>query len=638
MRKPIKRIVSLRMERLEDRTVPSGYSVDNTGDTGSGSGSSGDLRYCITQANAAGVATTIDASHVTGTIALTKPLPVITISVTITGPSLSGGAPQLTVQGGNGNSSPFRVFEIGGSPTSPLTVEFDNIEITAGEVIGDPTGSGAALNALGGGILFAPDSPSSGTNRLTINDCLIAGNTAAGAYNSAAGTGGLGAGGGVYTVNGDLVISGTTIESNSVGAGADSSGNFFADGLGGGVAIVGGSLTMAASDVGIDKMTGNIATGHSAFGGGIYGTSAPMSVADSTLSNNTAAGSAGLAAGGGLYDDGGNATFTNLSATYNVASGADADGGGVYIANADLIGTNLGLGNNQASAGADAAGGGLYYSAGTATVVGGTFGENSASGNGAAGGGISLNYASVNLSGGTVIQNNLATGGGSSSGGGIDSQGSVLSATDTLISGNDADGGMAKGGGLNVISGTATLTRLQVLSNTAEGGNAAGASGTVTGFAADGGGIYGSLAFASGTPVFNITDSEVDGNSALGGGAYSTGSNSPDVYLFGGAGVGGGLHVVTTDTSGRLTAGAWAKGCTFANNGATGGIASGSTKRTGTGGQASSAVRLLRAFTILRFSAIPRLAAIRPSRAMARESPGWRTEAGLGGTAQTACA
>src|SRR6516165_6006014 len=42
----------LGVELLEDRAVPSTFTVNGTGDSGTGSGLVGDLRYCITQANA----------------------------------------------------------------------------------------------------------------------------------------------------------------------------------------------------------------------------------------------------------------------------------------------------------------------------------------------------------------------------------------------------------------------------------------------------------------------------------------------------------------------------------------------------------------------------------------------------------
>ena len=56
----------LALESLEGRTLLSTYTVDSLGDTGTGLGSSGDLRYAITQANLS-PGSTIQFS-VTGTI------------------------------------------------------------------------------------------------------------------------------------------------------------------------------------------------------------------------------------------------------------------------------------------------------------------------------------------------------------------------------------------------------------------------------------------------------------------------------------------------------------------------------------------------------------------------------------------
>jgi hypothetical protein len=42
----------LLVEPLEARLVPSAYTVTTNSDTGAGSGTSGDLLYCITQAMA----------------------------------------------------------------------------------------------------------------------------------------------------------------------------------------------------------------------------------------------------------------------------------------------------------------------------------------------------------------------------------------------------------------------------------------------------------------------------------------------------------------------------------------------------------------------------------------------------------
>jgi hypothetical protein len=48
---------------LEDRRLLSTYTVNSTGDTGTGIGLIGDLRYCITQANSAGGNETIKSPH-----------------------------------------------------------------------------------------------------------------------------------------------------------------------------------------------------------------------------------------------------------------------------------------------------------------------------------------------------------------------------------------------------------------------------------------------------------------------------------------------------------------------------------------------------------------------------------------------
>jgi hypothetical protein len=42
-----------RLEGLEDRTVPTTFTVNSLGDAGAGTGLTGDLRYCVNAANAA---------------------------------------------------------------------------------------------------------------------------------------------------------------------------------------------------------------------------------------------------------------------------------------------------------------------------------------------------------------------------------------------------------------------------------------------------------------------------------------------------------------------------------------------------------------------------------------------------------
>src|SRR4051794_6678231 len=81
----------LRLWHLEDRAVPAAFTVNALTDTGAGSGSAGDLRYCLTQANATIGADTINfdptvfASAKTITLGGAE-LPV-TDSVTVNGPA-----------------------------------------------------------------------------------------------------------------------------------------------------------------------------------------------------------------------------------------------------------------------------------------------------------------------------------------------------------------------------------------------------------------------------------------------------------------------------------------------------------------------------------------------------------------------
>ena len=77
----------LLVRALERRLAPANFTANVVGDAGYGAGTTGDLRYCITQLNASPDPTnTIDATGMTGTLTLTSALPAIAKPVTITGP------------------------------------------------------------------------------------------------------------------------------------------------------------------------------------------------------------------------------------------------------------------------------------------------------------------------------------------------------------------------------------------------------------------------------------------------------------------------------------------------------------------------------------------------------------------------
>src|SRR5205085_8247832 len=112
----------LHLEALDDRTVPSTFTVTNLLDGGSDS-----LRAAVAAANANPGADTIDFAT-TGTIALTSGELDITDSLTINGP----GAGALTVSG----TYVSRVFGIAGNPT----VVIAGLTVTNGATIDSPGG------------------------------------------------------------------------------------------------------------------------------------------------------------------------------------------------------------------------------------------------------------------------------------------------------------------------------------------------------------------------------------------------------------------------------------------------------------------------------------------------------------------
>lgn len=106
-----------RLEQCEGRVLLTTYTVTSLGDAGAGRGTSGDLRFCIRQANADGQRDTITFA-VVGTIQLNSSLPTLNNArgITIAGP----GAESLTVRGG-GASSNFQILKIKQGASATIT-------------------------------------------------------------------------------------------------------------------------------------------------------------------------------------------------------------------------------------------------------------------------------------------------------------------------------------------------------------------------------------------------------------------------------------------------------------------------------------------------------------------------------------
>jgi hypothetical protein len=242
--------------------------------------------------------------------------------------------------------------------------------------------------------------------------------------------------------------------------------------------------------------------------------------------------------GGGLLNDGGTLTLTNVTISGNTS---DDEGGGLYNNNGPLTLTNCTITVNAAHTGA-----GLYNNQGTLTLTDST---------------ISDNTFNLNTPGGVVS--------GTISGGGLKSLGGTLTMTDCTISGNSARSGAGlftsftttnltgcvingnsaaayngypanpNGGGMYIEGGMVSLYGCTISDNSAVNGNGGGVynnnstltltNTTVTGntAAAKGGGLYN---FNAGT--LTLINATVTGNSASNGsGVYNSAKNEQEGTL-----------------------------------------------------------------------------------------------------------
>jgi CSLREA domain-containing protein len=245
------------------------------------------LRAAIEQANADGVATTINFIA-TGTITLSSDLPIISIDLSINGP----GADRLTIHGADS----YRPFYI----SSGRTVVISGLTLTRGR----SSSGGAIYNSMG---------------TLTVDTCTVSYNTASGV------------GGGIYNYGGALVIKASTLSSNtssSSGGGIyNSMGNMtieasaisgnLASYYGGGVYSGNGGLTIKASII-----SSNVASNTASGGGGLY-----LSYSSADLTNNIVTDNRADGAGSGIYISGAAPRLWHTTIARNIGG----DGSGVYV-------------------------------------------------------------------------------------------------------------------------------------------------------------------------------------------------------------------------------------------------------------------------------------------------------------------
>jgi predicted outer membrane repeat protein len=215
------------------------YYVTSLGDSGTGSGNEGDLRWAITQSNAtagSNYTNRISLIGLSGTITLQSALPTITGSVFIYGSGLG----QLTISGNHA----FPIF----SAAAPGQGQ---IPSTLGVTISSLTlANGRADGADGGAI-------SNSGWQLAVTVCTFSGNSSNGEN-----------GGGAIANGGTMTVSDSTFSGNSA--------------LAGGAIANWGNMTVSRS-----TFSGNSALGGGGYGGAIYN-GGVLLVVNSTFFSNSA--------------------------------------------------------------------------------------------------------------------------------------------------------------------------------------------------------------------------------------------------------------------------------------------------------------------------------------------------------------
>jgi hypothetical protein len=509
------------MGALEDRTLPSTFTVLNLNDGGPGS-----LRAGI----ASGDDTIVFARGLHGTIKLTSGELLIATGVTIKGP----GANQLSVSGNNAS----RVFEM----AAGLNVTVSGLTITHGYA-----------PDLGGGIL------NDGSNLTLSGDDLTQNVVFESATNG-------GRGGGLRSLAGSLTITDCQITDNQALGGAGASA--FGDALGGGLYVLAGSATISNSTISGNLARGGDNSGDGGAGGGGIFTDVPTSITSSALNDNVARAGDNtpdsFTLGGGLYVESSSTTIMDSEFSGNAAVGGnggigpfigEGSGGGVasfgfLSVSRSTFDANLALGGSGGNSGPGAPDPFVDYSfggailnefGGTMTVTASSFSHNQAIGGndstaigtdiigvgGAEGGAIYNEVGAAAAFTGCNFDHNQAQGGNGNTGSGP-----------VVLVGEGLGGAIVSGyGGPNAFSGPDTLTVSDstLTQNIAVGGDNNSGTGTVAGLIGVGAGA-GMANYAGGTA--SISDSVLSGNQARGGHGNTAGGTGA---VFAGLGAGGGI-------------------------------------------------------------------------------------------------
>lgn len=240
---------------------------------------------------------------------------------------------------------------------STITLARGELTITGPVII---AGSGQTIDAdYGSRVLYVVNGD------LTASDLTLT-------HGYAGGTGRGGSGAGMYVYSGSATLTDVTISDN------------FALGEGGGIDLDGGSLTLSHATV-----SGNTSV-QSTGGISVYGTA---NIGDSTISGNTGARTGGIAIFSGY-------SYSTVSSIMSIARSTIANNsavctsgpctGGIYSDFGNFIAVNASsISGNNASGTIDLVTGGMYLSNSVLTLVDSTVAQNSAKGNSKVAGAIS---------------------------------------------------------------------------------------------------------------------------------------------------------------------------------------------------------------------------------------------------------
>jgi hypothetical protein len=571
--------VLLRLEALEDRTLLSNtYIVNQLGDSGTGIGLTGDIRYCITQANLyPGSTITFDTNALfgstgSGTISLSTGELPIKVNMAIKGPA--AGPSFLTISGLAANGGASRIFDITSSMAnvsiSNLTVANGNAEVANLTVPGNQGGdifnggtltlssdivtNGLSTGTVGGpigrgGAIYNAEGTTGTGATLILDDTLVENSSAVGYTNpTIPSNGGTGEGGGIFNdINATLIVqNGSQIVNNqALGGRGDNATALGKNGFSGGVGAGGGiynnkgSLQIDGSSTASIILADNLAQGGLG-GDGVVGAGGVSGKVGGAGSAGGSGGAGGTAEGGGVFSTG---AFTLQYAKFvgNQAvagSGGNGSNGGTGGSGTTGAGGAGGAGGGG-GVGGTAQGGGIYNGVGALAASNVVFGlDSNGRGNQALGG----------IGGGAGAG---GAGGKGKTDGGSGGAGGVGSA-----------GGFAKGGALVNYGSDTLLTNTTFTASVAGGGQAGNAGPAGNGGGATGNGGAGGAAGAGSTggrggdavggAVFNAV-----GNLSISNGSFA---GSQAIAGAGGNGSGGGLGGNAGGGSSKIAGGTGGKG------------------------------------------------------------------------------